>query len=177
MQKRIDSNSGFTLVETMIAMFVLTVGVVGMASMFLHGMAATTSAPNELIATQKAAEAIESVFAARDSRTVTWAQLRNVADGGVFIGGQTNMYRAGADGILNTADDSATGIESFQLPGPDGTFGTGDDTSQSLIGFKREIRITNETSVTLRKITVTITYPAGATQKTFTVTALISQFA
>src|SRR5437016_6162032 len=107
--KRIFSERGVTLIETLIAMLVLTGGAVSLAGAFLYGMQAATSSPNELIATQKAAETIESVFSARDAHTLTWAQLRNVADGGVFLDGAKAMNVAGKDGILNTADDG--GVE------------------------------------------------------------------
>lgn len=171
---RANSDSGFTLIETMIAMFVLTVGVIGMASVFLYGMQNATSAPNELVATQKAAEAIESVFAARDSRTKTWAQMQNVSYAGIFIDGPTAMKVAGADGILNTSDDGA--VESVALPGPDGTFGTADDTTQALTGMTRQIAIVELTPL-LREITVTITYQGNGGVQRSVLTALISQFA
>lgn len=181
MQRRCDSESGVTLIETMIAMVVLTVGAVGMASLFLYGMNAATSAPNELIATQKAAEAIESVFSARDSHTLTWDQLQNIdADDedslGIFVNGPTQMYTAGDDGILNT-DDDLEEVESVELPGPDGNLDTPDDnTTQSLTGFTREIAIST-LSTNLREITVVITYQAGTVSRTYTLTALISAFA
>src|SRR5882757_6816425 len=85
------SAQGTSLIETAIALGVLSVGALGTAAIFTQGMERTKSSPGDLIATQKAQEGVESVFAARDSRTVTWAQLRNVAgaasDGGIFLDG------------------------------------------------------------------------------------------
>lgn len=174
MRQRISSDAGLGLIETMIAMLVLTVGAISMASVFLYGMDSTTSSPNELVATQKAAEAIESVFSARDAHTIVWAELRNDEHGGIFIDGPTDMTTAGPDGILNTEDDGD--IESVVLPGPDQTQGTNDDVTQTLTGFKREIRITDLNAV-LRQVDVVITYPAGSVRRTFTLTAFISAFA
>ena len=114
MQTHIHEESGFSLVETIISMGVLTVGAIGMAAVFAQGLQSTATSPNELLATQKAAEAIESVFSARDARTLTWAQVRNTADGGIFLGGATDMNLAGADGILNTGDTGET-LESDNL--------------------------------------------------------------
>jgi prepilin-type N-terminal cleavage/methylation domain-containing protein len=151
-------HSGFSLVETLIAMGVLTVGALGMAAVFAQGLKSTATSPNELLATQKAAEAIESVFSARDSKTLTWAQVRNTSDGGVFLGTATAMNVAGADGILNTGDGNET-LE-----------------SESLARFTRRIRIT-EVSGDLRSITVTIQYPAGQAMRTYVLTAYISRFA
>jgi Tfp pilus assembly protein PilV len=142
----------------MIALGVLTVGALGMAAVFAQGVKSTISAPNELIATQKAAEAVESVFSARDAHTITWAQLQNVNNGGIFLGGLRPMNLAGADGLINTGD---TG-EALE--------------SQSLERYQREIRIT-QLSGDLRSITVNIRYPAGSGFRTYTLTSYISRFA
>ncbi len=169
-----DDQQGFTLVETLIAMLVLTVGVVGMGSAFLAGMQTAAGAPNELVATQKAAEAVESVFSARDSHSITWAQLKNVSAGGIFLNAATNVNLPGPDGIVNTADDGA--IESATFPGEDGTLGTADDTTLALKGFSRKIEIV-ELSASLRQINVTVKYPSRSTIQTYVLTALISQYA
>ncbi len=174
MRTSFQSESGFSLIETMIAIVVLTVGAMGMASVFLYGMQSASSSPNDLIATQKASEAIESVFSARDSHTLTWAQLRNTANGGVFLGGPRNMTTPGADGVVDTADDG--GIESVLLPGPDQLMGTGDDTTSTLNNFKREIAIT-DSGDNLRIVTVTITYPSGPVTSKYSVTVYMSSFA
>jgi type II secretory pathway pseudopilin PulG len=157
MQKH-KSESGFSLVETIISTGVLTVGALGMAAVFAQGLQSTASSPNELLATQKAAEAIESVFSARDARTLTWAQVRNVANGGIFMNGERDMNLAGADGILNTGDTGET-LE-----------------SDNLENFTREIRIT-DISDDLRSISVTIRYLAGSQYRTYQLTSYISRFA
>ncbi len=168
------SDSGFSLVETLVSMMVLTVGVLGLTQAFVQGVQKSTSSPYEVLATQKAAEAVESVFAARDSHTISWAQMKNIAQGGVFVGTATAMKTSGADAVLNTIDDGA--VETFQFPGPDGMVGTPDDKTLVLNDFTRKIEIV-ELSGFLRQITVTITYPANGQTKTYTVTALISQYA
>ena len=169
-----QSETGFSLIETLIAVLVLTVGVIGMASVFLYGMQSASSSPNELVATQKAAEAVESVFSARDSHTLTWAQLRNTTNGGVFLGGARDMTTPGPDGIVDTGDDG--GIESVALPGPDQLIGTGDDTTQKLNNFKREIAIT-DSGDNLRMVQVTITYPSGPVTRKYSLTVYMSSFA
>jgi type II secretory pathway pseudopilin PulG len=174
MQTNVRSDAGFSLVETLVSMLVLTVGVLGLTQAFVSGVQKSTSSPYEVLATQKAAEAIESVFAARDSHTITWLQMKNVAQGGVFVGAATPMKTSGNDGILNTVDDGS--VESFLFPGPDGMVGTGDDKTLVLNDFTRQIAIV-ELNPYLREITVTITYPANGQTKTYSVTALISQYA
>jgi type II secretory pathway pseudopilin PulG len=158
MQTHKNGESGFSLVETLISTGVLTVGALGMAAVFAQGLQSTATSPNELLATHKAAEAIESVFSARDAQTLTWAQVRNVADGGIFLGAATEMNLAGADGILNTGDTGET-LESDDLE-----------------RFTRKIKI-YDISNELRSITITIEYPAGSSMRTYQLTAYISAFA
>jgi hypothetical protein len=181
MHTQLQSESGISLIETMIAMLVLTVGAIGMAAMFLQGMKTTGNSPTELVATQKAAEAIESVFSARDSKTIKWDEIRNSDQEGIFVKDPQPMLVAGDDGILGTEDDGIVGqqtgvVESVLLPGPDQQIGTGDDRTETLRGFKREIRIADVTD-DLRTITVIIEYPASGSTQRYTLTSYISAVA
>jgi type II secretory pathway pseudopilin PulG len=169
-----SDQSGFSLLETVFAIGILSVGALGMAGVFTQGMQRTISSPGDLIATQKAAEAIESVFSARDSHTITWDQLRNENNGGIFLNGAQPLKVPGADGVVNTHDDGA--IESIDLPGPDQKLGTSDDVTQKLDGYTREILIT-DLNDDLRSITVTITYKSGAQTRNYSITAFISTWA
>ncbi len=169
-----SAQSGFSLLETVFAIGILSVGALGMASVFTQGMQKATSSPDELVATQKAAEAIESVFSARDTHTITWDLLRNESQGGIFKNGPQPLTTAGLDGIVNTHDDGA--VESVDLPGPDQKLGTSDDVTKVLSGFTREIAITDLT-VDLRSITVTITFSVSGRTRSYALTALISSFA
>lgn len=177
MRTHIDSEQGLSLIETMISMLVLTVGAIGMASVFLYGMQSASSSPNELVATQKATEAVESVFAARDAHTITWAQLRNASNGGIFLSGELQLKTAGNDGIILTGDAGEI-VETVQMPGVDQQLGTGDDKTESLASFTRQIAIADVGgSTSLRVLTVTVTYPVGTVRRTFSITAYISAFA
>ena len=182
--------SGFSLMEVMVATSVLSVGLLGAAAVLASGMQRLGSSPNDVIATQKAAEAIESVYSARDSHKLTWAQIQNVvgaaSDGGVILDGPQPLRLAGADGLVNTADDGA--IEVQTLPGVDQQVGTSDDKTVSLGNYRREIRIRdvpNEPTgcggsvkpCMLRSVTVTVTYPDGKATRTYTVVAYISSYA
>jgi hypothetical protein len=157
-------------------MGVLAVGALGAAGVFTSGMQKATSSPGDLIATQKAAEAVESVFAARDTHKLTWAQIRNVhgesgSDGGVFGDGRMQIRDPGPDGLVNTVDDEE--IERLRYPGPDRIMRTADDIFADLGQFWREIRITRVHD-DLRIITVTIEYQSGPQNRTYTLTTYIS---
>lgn len=178
-----SSEAGSTLIEVVLAMGVLVVGALGTAGVFTSGMQNATSSPGDLIATQKAAEAIESVFAARDTHKLAWAQIRNAggesgSDGGVFLDDEHQLRDPGPDGLINTVDDGE--IEEIRFPGPDRFMRTTDDRLVQLGQFRREIAITSDPSCGdpaacgLRIITVTITYPAGPQTRTYTLTTYIS---
>jgi prepilin-type N-terminal cleavage/methylation domain-containing protein len=165
---------GFSLIETVIAMGIMATVLLGLAAFLTAGAKRIASAPGDLTATQKAAEAVENVFSARDTRTVLWAQLRNVADGGIFLDGPQQLRTAGPDGLLDTADD--TGQETVVLPGKDQQLNTADDVTVTLTGFTREIQI-RDIEANLRSITVIITYQQGKAVRTYTLTSYISNFA
>jgi prepilin-type N-terminal cleavage/methylation domain-containing protein len=170
--------SGFSLIETMVALGILATGLLGLAGVFTIGMAHMATSSANLIAREKAREAVESVHTARDTRTIQWAQIRNVSDGGVFLNGPQSIKNPGTDGLVNTADDN--GIEEQRLPGPDGVLGNGDDVHISLSNYTREIVISdvrdqnNAINPELRQITVTIKYSVGPVSRTYTLTTYIS---
>jgi prepilin-type N-terminal cleavage/methylation domain-containing protein len=184
--------SGFSLIEVMIAIALLSVGIVTLIAAFATSVASTQNAEENLIARQKALEAMESIFTARNTQQITFAQINNIPSGGIFTLGTTPMWSAGPDGLVNTADDvpfPANGVcpagpECFPLPGPDGILGTPDDVPMSLGNFTRSIAIApvlESDGVTinpnLRQVTVTISYqgPSG-NQRSYSVNSLISSF-
>lgn len=187
------AQSGFTLIETMIAIAVMTIGIVSLLAVFGTAVASTQNAQENLIARQKALETMESIYTARNTQQITFAQIANIVNGGIFTSGATQLQSAGPDGLVNTADDvpfPASGVcpagpECITLPGPDGILGTADDQAMSLSNFQRQIQIApvlESDGVTinpnLKQITVTISYFAGGSPipRAYTVNALISAF-
>src|SRR4030095_11968619 len=81
MRARSTNDTGFTLIEVLISMVVLAVGVVFWPSAVALAARRLTGGQDQLIASQRAAEAAESVFKARDNRVLTSAQIRNVGGG------------------------------------------------------------------------------------------------
>ena len=140
---------------------------------------------------------LESIYTARNSQQLPFASINNIANGGVFVGGPTQLLCAGPDGLVGTADDVACtapdtgaacpgGVECLVLPGPDGVLGTGDDVTQSLSNFTRTITfgqvsqtVNGVTSINqnLIAVTIAVTYiKAGWPARTYTVNALISSY-
>jgi prepilin-type N-terminal cleavage/methylation domain-containing protein len=175
-----DEQSGFSLVESLIAVSILSFGMLAIALAFLQGTTQLSGAHLDVLAREKAAEAIESVFTSRDTRTIQWTQIRNVdggtgTDGGIFIDGARPLSRPGPDGLINTADDDVN-LEVLVQPGADGLLGTADDVQRPLTEFTREVVI-RDVGLTLRRLTVVIRYRVGDAPREYSITTLISSYA
>jgi prepilin-type N-terminal cleavage/methylation domain-containing protein len=192
-QTQASRQGGFTLIETMIAIAIMGIAIVTMLAAFGTAIATTQNAESNLIAREKALQAMESIYTARNTQQITFSQIGNIASGGIFTNGAVSMLAAGPDGLVNTADDlpfAATGPcpagpECIVMPGPDGILGTADDVAMSLANFKRTIQINNVLEAdgvtidpNLKQIVVTVTYTTGTsnTAHNYTVDALISAF-
>jgi prepilin-type N-terminal cleavage/methylation domain-containing protein len=176
---------GFTLIEVVISMAVLTIGLVSLLGVFGLSMAATQTSQQDMIAKQLANEALESIITARNTSQLTWDQIENVGTGsGIFVTGLQPINLAGADGIIGTADDANDSLQVLREPGPDGIYGTSDDVLVPLTGYRRQITIgqvvdsNGNVMNTLRSINVTIQYstPRLGVQKTYVLNSFISQF-
>lgn len=150
--------SGFTLIEVLVAGLLLSVGLVALSHSFTVGFAMVIATQESTIAQQKAREVLESVLTGRNTQNITFDNIDNVGTGeGIFLTGFQPLYQSGNDGIIGTADDAAAGMETITLPGPDGVLGTSDDIVRPLASYKRKIEITTLTG-TLKQIQVTIQY-------------------
>ncbi len=180
-RQRAADQRGFSLIESMIALGVVAVGVLGLAQVYVLAVNHLAAGSAGLVAREKAREAIESIHAVRDARVVTWDELRNVAapssgcagstsGGGVFVNGFQALYRPGADGLVNTANVTTT-LEA--APGPDGRLGTADDLP--LANYQRDIRFC-DVQTGLREVTVTIQYTVSGRTLTYSLKTLISSW-
>ena len=92
------------------------------------------------------------------------------------------MYLPGANGIVDTAQDTTT-LDSMTLPGPDGKLGTSDDLTVPLVNYRRQILITNitnpdgSTNPDLRRIAVTVRVTSpGRPLRDYVVSGFISRY-
>ena len=180
--------AGFTLIETMIAMLVLSIGVLGLAATLASSLAYMNSSENDYIAQQKAAQAVESIFTARDLGEATWSSICNVGSSlctsGIFVNGAEPLCDPGTDGIIDTADDyngtACSGpADAILMPTSAGTINatTASRVPLTNYNFQRTITIAAFPNVpNLRTITVLITYRAGTFQRSYTLTTNISNF-
>lgn len=184
---RKNRQQGFSLIEVMIAVVILSVGLLGLVGTFATALRTTLWAQEDLIAKQKALEALESIFTARNTQQLTFVQVANQSAGGgaIFTDGYTQMLAAGPDGLVGTNDDAnfaangpcPAGVEGIRLPGRDGILGNADDTCMRLSYFSRQILITSING-SLKQITVNVQYtrPGMRTPRTYTVNALMSSY-
>jgi prepilin-type N-terminal cleavage/methylation domain-containing protein len=152
---------GFTLLETMIAMAILSFGVLSLASFYTSGLKNSNQVQMQYIANEKAQEALETIFTSRDTQLLSFAQINNVSQGGVFKDGPQPLYAPGPDGLVGTADDDSTNPDVIVTgPGPDGILGTADDTTIPLNPWMtRTIAITAVTNYSnMMQITITVNY-------------------
>jgi type II secretory pathway pseudopilin PulG len=184
-QRKIRHLAGFTLLEAMISIVVLSVGVLSLAAVYAQGIFYASLSQYDYIAEKKAEQAVEAMFTARDIKTLTWSQILNVSgttgsDGGVFLDGAQPILVPGPDGLVGTVSDEGAAHEVIITgPGPDGIFGTPDDETVDLNPWMtRTIAITPVPGETnLRQITVTINYQVGKTNRSYTLISYISAFA
>jgi Tfp pilus assembly protein PilV len=169
---------GFALLETLIAIVVLMIGLLAVLATFALAVGNTTSTQNDAIARQKVAEAVESIYTARQTSQLAFDQIQNVGNGGgIFTPGFTAMTDPGPDGLDGTSDDVTAAP--IRLPGASGTIlNTSQDVLVNLGQFTRQIQITNvANNPNVRQITVTVRYPTPQGWfRTYQVQSLISSY-
>jgi hypothetical protein len=176
------ATKGFTLLETMIALIVLFVGLLGLAAMLGDALAYMRGSQDDFIAQQKAQEAAEAIFTAKYTNGIIWAQVSNNSLAnplGLFLNGPQPILQPGpVDGLVGTVADAAQPPEFILTPGPDGKLGTADDVQLPLTEFTRTITITQPDPLdpNLRKIQIQVFYNTGRFNRSYTMNTYISAF-
>jgi hypothetical protein len=160
---RKKSEDGFSFIDVMIAMTILLVGLLSLTGALAAALVRVRESESQFRAKMFALSVIEAAFTARDIPVTSTAgtaggsaffqnQIKNVADGGIFVDGRNPV---------------------FELPGPDGIYGTDDDDGEQIGGIEREIVITDipdptrpSDPISLKQIRVTIYYQVGSAQRT-----------
>lgn len=158
---------GFTLVEAVCAILVVTIGLMGTAAAITYALEFSAISRNVTSAKSIVVSTIEEIETLRNSRRLEFKQIANVgavnnADVTRRFGGFATDFQAistepGGDGVHGTQDD-------FIRAGTDGIFGTRDDFSDPTLmrgGYDRQITITR-LSDTLKKIEIKVQYVGRA---------------
>ncbi len=163
------SENGFTMIEVIIAILVLTIGLLGTAAAITFALEFSSISKNVSNGKLVIVSSIEEIESLRNSQRLEYKQIENVGNvdntnsPNVFNGfstGFNDVSRSpGPDGVNGTDDD-------LLATGADGVYGTSDDfTDPTLIrqGYRRRITITNlPGSETIKKIEVTVRYVGAA---------------
>jgi prepilin-type N-terminal cleavage/methylation domain-containing protein len=170
---------GFSLLEMVVAITLLTIGLLGVASAIGYAIVASNHGRSITNTKLLAVSMLEQMETLRDTNNLTFGQIANVGhvdDHGavkVFAGFQPGFQQVstnpGPDGIFGTADDLIDA-------GQDGNFGTVDDfvnPNFALVGVTRQVQIT-DLSAKLKKIQVTVDYAVTGGTKHLVVTGYLS---
>ncbi len=173
-----NNQSGFSYLEVIFAIMIMTIGVGAMISAISLAMIREAESDNRNIARQISSSALESIFAARDLRNANplnnWNAINNttVTDG-IFVTGWTPVrLDAGFDGINGTADDACPTGQNCTVAG-------NTNSSAEIPGFQRQIIITDlpETNIpTIRKkkVEISVRFIVGQQTRTEKITTLIT---
>jgi prepilin-type N-terminal cleavage/methylation domain-containing protein len=165
--RRTSSEAGFSLLEMIVAISLLTGGLLAVASSIGYALMVSNSGRTITNSKLLIVSVLEQMETLRNTQTLTYGQISNeglVDNSGAdwnFVGFPAEFLAVstnpGPDGIFGTRDDLVDA-------GVDGRYGTSDDfTNQQLarVGVSRQILIT-ELSPTLKRIQVTLRYaPQG----------------
>lgn len=181
------NEKGFTYIEVIIAILIMTVGVLATLSAISVAVIRARESEQRNIARQFTNAALESIYGTRDLLQVdatlrqaniltNWTAVANVTPAtpqGVFLTGFNPIRRdSGKDQIEGTADDACPAASNC-------TVGTYTNSSSVFDGFQREILITdiaepNTTVVRRKRIVINVRYLAGQAVRTETVSTIIS---
>lgn len=158
-----SGENGFSLIEAVVAIFIITIGLIGTAAAITYALEFGAVSRNVGGAKLVIVAAIEEIESLRNTRRLDFKQIANVgrADNagtpntfaGFSVGYKEVSINPGPDGVNGTDDD-------LIAPGADGNYGTGDDFRDPTLvrsGYVREIIIT-DLNATLKKVEVKVRY-------------------
>jgi Tfp pilus assembly protein PilE len=159
-----NDEQGFSLVEAIIAILILTVGLIGTAAAVTYALEFSAISRNVTKAKLVVVASIEEVESLRNSRRLNFKQFANAGSVdntdapnqflGFAKGFKVVSNTPGNDGVNGTTDDIASS------PGADGVYDTSDDKidpTRIRDGYMRQIEIIN-LSATLKKVVVRVRY-------------------
>lgn len=162
--KNLEKNqNGFSLIEAVVAIFVVTIGLIGTAGALGYAIHYGTISRNVTAAKSIIVAEIEEVETLRNTQRLEFKQIANAGSvdntnvAAVFTGFSTGFkelsLNPGPDGVNGTDDD-------LRDAGGDGVFGTGDDFDNAALvrsGYTRQVTVTN-LSGSMKKIEIKVRY-------------------
>jgi type II secretory pathway pseudopilin PulG len=186
---------GFSYIDVMIAIVILLVGVLAMASTLTSNLVRSLNTEKQMIAKQVAVSTIESILSARDIERPAaqgygikgWDSVgnvnKNIVDGvaqGIFLNGWCPIRQdLGLDGVAGTADDACPSDSICSVTGEP------PNNSTLLSGYERQIVITDlpdaerptpPNAIARRRIDVSIRYFSNQISRQEVVSTIITNY-
>jgi prepilin-type N-terminal cleavage/methylation domain-containing protein len=159
----LEKQKGFTMIEAIIAIFIITIGLIGTAAAITYALEYNSVSRNSSNAKLIITASIEEIESLRNTRRLEYKQITNSGsvdntDCPNTFNGFSNGYKdvsisPGPDGVNGTDDDLLN-------EGADLVYGTSDDYNDLSFargGYTRQITIT-ALSTTVKKIEVKVKY-------------------
>jgi prepilin-type N-terminal cleavage/methylation domain-containing protein len=179
--RKARKQKGFTLLETMIAMAVLSFGILSIVGVYTQGLRTSAQSQIQFIAQAKAQAAMETLFTARDTHILSWAQIDGTSKGGVFLEGKQPMLAPGQDGLIGTADDDAAHPDTVIIgpPGNNDIVSTTGDKTYNLNPLMTRTILFEAVpnNANLKKVTITMDYMSQGQAGQFQLICYISNYA
>lgn len=168
-----NQQSGFSYIETIISLVIVTVGLLSALSALTWGFVYLQEAEKKTKAKQIATSVIESIFAARDITSSggisisSWdsIQIKTSTNTGIFADGWfPARSESGADGIYGTTDDSCA-------------TGNSCNSNAEIQGYSRKIEITDivqNNVVRKRRLDVRVQYYIGKLTRQEVISTIIA---
>lgn len=174
--------SGFSLIETIIAMIILTVGILATISAISFSLLYIQESEKITFAKEYARSTMETIFSIRDLElfddnvadgTYNWNTIvvKTDTNSGIFLK-DWNPIREnpGADGIFGTADDACSATAACVVGGVT-------NNSPVVEGYQRKIEVTDISEngiVRKRYIVVRVRYVSGQQQREVTESTILA---
>lgn len=191
MRDRAADSRGFSLIETVIALGIITIGILSLAGTLALTIVNNNRIQQVTVAKYIAISTIETIIAAREADVLAFVEISSYDAAknkkGFLLNQRLPVRGAGADGIFGTNDDSGDVVYTIG-PNPnrnDGRFDGVNDQQLNLtqLGYSRQIEVTDlrdpDTNqlLGLKQIRVRVFYPARVGgQEAFTTSTIIGDY-
>lgn len=182
---RNKSEQGFTYIEVMVAIVILSVGILALLSALTGAVVQSRGQQEQLNAKQIATSTMEAIMSVKEAKATTtslqlgWSRVGNVGNNPDAGGNPQGIFVNGIQPVRPNA-------------GLDQIVGTGDDTGTPITGFQRQIAITDQCDperpspncsipgdfdVKVRLVVITVTYAVGGIQRQEQLTTVLTDYA
>lgn len=175
-----SGQEGFSYIDTMIALVILMIGILGYMAALSAGVIMTRGQQTQLTARHIAATTLESIMAAKetDPLRLGWITVGNVDTNPDVNGNFKGVFVKGFQQVRSGA-------------GPDEVVGTADDNGDPVAGYTRRITITDicdpdrpsyncptpdDWPVKMRQVVVEVNYFANSLQRTERVATILTDY-